>query len=116
MIQVRRVPVLVEVGVQAVVTDPGEAPGQDMEEEHADELDCGEPHAATDIIRVNNGRMDSALLESTMAAAEESGGQLSYDGIESLTEAVRRKTGEPVDGFLTNALHAGLLAPCPWPS
>ena len=44
-------------------------------------------------------------------AAEENGGQLSYDGIESLTETVRGKTGQTIDGFLTNALHAGLLAP-----
>ena len=44
-------------------------------------------------------------------AAEENGGQLSYDGIESLTETVRGKTGETIDSFLTDALHAGLLAP-----
>ena len=44
-------------------------------------------------------------------AAEEHDGKLSYDGIESLTENARRKTGEAMDDFLTNALHAGLLAP-----
>ena len=90
--------------------------------------------AASEIIRANNGRMDSAHLEGAMVAAEEhkqeyyagrlaagasrawvyrelalaveeNGGQLSYDGIESLTETVRRKAGEPMDSFLTNALH-----------
>ena len=44
-------------------------------------------------------------------AAEENDGRLSIDRIESLTEAVRGKTGESVDHFLTQALHAGLLAP-----
>ena len=96
--------------------------------------------AACDIIQSNGGRIDSAHLDETMAAAEEykneyyasrlaagssrswvyrglalaaeeNGGRLSYDEIESLTEEVRGKTGESMEDFLTEALHAGLLAP-----
>ncbi len=96
--------------------------------------------AACDIIRANGGRIDSGHLDEAMAAAEEykreyyagrlaagssrawvyrglalaveeRGGELSYDRIESLTEEMRGKTGEAMDDFLTNALHAGLLAP-----
>ena len=96
--------------------------------------------AACDIIRANGGRIDSGHLDGAMAAAEEykreyysgrlaagtdrswvykglalaaeeNGGKLTYDGIESLTEEVRGKTGESMDDFLTKALHAGLLAP-----
>ena len=44
-------------------------------------------------------------------AAEENGGALSYDEIDLLTECARNTTGETPDEFLTNALHAGLLAP-----
>ena len=44
-------------------------------------------------------------------AAEERDGVLSYDRIDRLTEGARNKTGETVDQFLTDALHAGLLAP-----
>ena len=96
--------------------------------------------AACDIIRANGGRMDSAHLDEAMTAAEEynreyyagrlaagtgrswvyrrlalaaeeNDGKLTYDGIESLTEEVRGKTGESMDDFLTKALHVGLLAP-----
>ncbi len=44
-------------------------------------------------------------------AAEENGGALSYDEIDLLTECARNRTGETPDEFLTNTLHAGLLAP-----
>ncbi len=96
--------------------------------------------AACDIIHSNGGRIDPARLDEVMTtaekyrqeyyaarlaagasrawvyrelalAAEENSGQLSCDRIESLTETVRGKTGETIDSFLTNALHAGLLAP-----
>ncbi len=96
--------------------------------------------AAARVICENGGRMDGSLLEKALRcgrerkdayyagrlaagssrawvyrelalAAEEKGGELSYDRIESLTEGVRGKTGEEMDDFLTNALHAGLLAP-----
>ena len=96
--------------------------------------------AACDIIRANGGRIDSGHLDEALAAAEEykreyyagrlaagssrawlyrglalaaeeRGGELSYDRIESLTEEARGKTGQSMDDFLTNALHAGLLAP-----
>ena len=33
------------------------------------------------------------------------------DRIESLTEEMRGKAGQSMDDFLTDALHAGLLAP-----
>lgn len=96
--------------------------------------------AACDIILNNGRRIDSSYLDEAMAAAEEykneyyagrlaagtdrswvykvlalaaeeNGGKLTYDGIESLTEEVRRKAGESMEDFLTKALHAGLLAP-----
>ena len=96
--------------------------------------------AACEIIRANGGRIDSGYLDEAMAAAEEykreyyagrlaagssrawvyrglalaaeeRGGELSYDRIDSLTEEVRGKTGQSTEDFLTNALHAGLLAP-----
>ena len=44
-------------------------------------------------------------------AAEERDGVLSYDRIDRLTEGARNRTGETVNHFLTDALHAGLLAP-----
>ena len=96
--------------------------------------------AACDIIQANEGRIDSAHLDEAMAAAEaykreyyagrlaagtdrswvykglalaaeKNGGTLTYDGIETLTEEVRGKTGETMEDFLTQALHAGLLSP-----
>ena len=96
--------------------------------------------AAARVIRDHGGRMERPLLKLALAhgrerkeayyaarlaagssrawvyrglalAAEANGGELSYDRIESLTEEARRKTAESMDGFLTNALHAGLLAP-----
>ena len=96
--------------------------------------------AACEVIRANGGRIDSGHLDAAIAAAkeykreyyagriaagssrawvyrelalvaEEHGGKLSYDSIESLTEAMRGKAGQSMDDFLTNALHAGLLAP-----
>jgi len=96
--------------------------------------------AAARVIRDHGGRIERHLLETALEhgrarkdayyagrlaagasrawvyrglalAAEENGGQLSYDGIESLTENARRKSGETTDDFLVNALHAGLLAP-----
>ena len=36
---------------------------------------------------------------------------LSYDEIDLLTESARKRKAESIDDFLTNALHAGLLAP-----
>ncbi len=36
---------------------------------------------------------------------------LSYDEIDLLTESARERKAESIDDFLTNALHAGLLAP-----
>ena len=36
---------------------------------------------------------------------------LSYDEIDLLTEAARKRKNESIEDFLTNALHAGLLAP-----
>ncbi len=38
---------------------------------------------------------------------------LSYDEIDLLTESARKRKAESIDDFLTNALHAGLLAPAP---
>ncbi len=96
--------------------------------------------AAARVINDNGGRIDETLLEQALEscrkrkdayyagrlaagfsrawvyrslalAAEEKGGELSYDRIELLTEEVRGKTGQSMDDFLTNALHAGLLAP-----
>ncbi len=96
--------------------------------------------AAARVIRDNGGHIDGALLEQALEsgrkrkdayyagrlaagtgrswvykglalAAEKNGGILTYDGIESLTEEVRGKTGETMEDFLTRALHAGLLSP-----
>ena len=96
--------------------------------------------AASRVICANGERMDGSLLEQALRcgrerkdayyagrlaagssrawvyrglalAAEENGDELSYDRIELLTEEVRGKTGQSMDDFLTNALHAGLLAP-----
>ena len=96
--------------------------------------------AACDIIQANGGCIDSVHLDEAMAAAEaykreyyagrlaagtgrswvykglalaaeKNGGILTYDGIESLTEEVRGKTGETMEDFLTQALHAGLFSP-----
>ncbi len=101
--------------------------------------------AAGEVLQAHGGCMNPAGLEQAMATAEESnreyyaarlaagssrtwvykrlaevaeehGGRLSIDCIESLTEAVRGKSGESLDRFLTSALHAGLLAPVRgWP-
>ncbi len=101
--------------------------------------------AAGEVLQAHGGCMNPAGLEQAMAIAEESkreyyaarlaagssrtwvykrlaevaeehGGRLSIDCIESLTEAVRGKSGESLDRFLTSALHAGLLAPVrDWP-
>ncbi len=96
--------------------------------------------AAGKVLKAHGGRMDAASLQEAMTiaeeykreyyvgrlaagssrswiykalalAAEENDGRLSIDRIESLTETVRAKTGESIDRFLTQALHAGLLAP-----
>ncbi len=96
--------------------------------------------AAARVIRDNGGRIYGAILEQALEsgrkrkdvyyagrlaagssrawvyrglalAAEGNDDQLSYDRIESLTEEVRGKAGQSMDDFLTNALHAGLLAP-----
>ncbi len=96
--------------------------------------------AAGEVLQAHGGCMNPAGLAEAMATAEESkredyaarlaagssrtwvykrlaevaeehGGRLSIDCIESLTEAVRGKSGESLDRFLTSALHAGLLAP-----
>ncbi len=101
--------------------------------------------AAGEVLQAHGGCMNPAGLAEAMAVAEESkreyyaarlaagssrtwvykrlaevaeehGGRLSIDCIESLTEAVRGKSGESLDRFLTSALHAGLLAPVrDWP-
>jgi len=50
------------------------------------------------------------------AAAKKAGAMseaLSYDEVRILTESARRQSDESMDEFLTNALHAGLLAPAP---
>ena len=96
--------------------------------------------AAVRVLRDRGGPMNAPLLEEALArgrerkeayyagrlaagasrawvykglaeAAAERGGRLSIDDIESLTERGRGKTGESLDRFLTQALHAGLLAP-----
>ena len=96
--------------------------------------------AASGIIRDNGYRIDAGRLDAAVAAAEEykqeyyagrlaagsararvykqlalaaeeRGSALSYDRIDRLTESARNRTGETVDQFLTDALHAGLLAP-----
>ncbi len=98
--------------------------------------------AASRVIRANGGRLDAAHLDEAAAAgeaykreyyagrleaassrywiyrdlafaAERNGGVLSWDGIHSLTGKVRDGTGESMEDFLTDALHAGLLAPAP---
>ncbi len=101
--------------------------------------------AAVRVLRDRGGPMNAPLLEEALArgrerkeayyagrlaagasrawvykglaeAAAERGGRLSIDDIESLTERGRGKTGESLDRFLTQALHAGLLAPVrDWP-
>ncbi len=101
--------------------------------------------AAGEILKAHGGRMEAAGLTEAMAVAEEyrreyyaarlaagasrawvykglaeaaaeQGGRLSIDDIEFLTERGRGKTGESLDRFLTQALHAGLLAPVrDWP-
>ncbi len=101
--------------------------------------------AAVRVLRDQGGPMNAPLLEEALArgrerkeayyagrlaagasrawvykglaeAAAERGGRLSIDDIESLTERGRGKTGESLDRFLTQALHAGLLAPVrDWP-
>ena len=96
--------------------------------------------AAARVILEQGGRIEGRLLEQTLQrgqerkddyyagrlaagsarawvyrqlalAAEERDGVLSYDRIDRLTEGARNRTGETVDQFLTDALHAGLLAP-----
>ena len=96
--------------------------------------------AASRVIRANGGRIDAAHLDEAVAAGEaykreyyagrleaasgrhwiyrdlalameRNGGVLAWDGIESLTGEVRGRTGESMEDFLTDALHAGLLAP-----
>ena len=49
-----------------------------------------------------------------LAAAKKKGefvNTLSYDEIDLLTEAARKRKGESIEEFLTDALHAGLLSP-----
>lgn len=96
--------------------------------------------AASGVIQANGGRIDAAHLDEAVAAAEEfkreyyagrleatsgrswiyrvlaqaaeeSGDVLTWDRIDSLTEEIRGRTGESMENFLTDALHAGLLAP-----
>ena len=64
------------------------------------------------------GRLEAAsgrywIYRDLVLAAERNGGVLSWDGIHSLTGKVRDGTGESMEDFLTDALHAGLLAPAP---
>ncbi len=61
--------------------------------------------------RLAAGSNRAGVYKELALAAEERGGALSYDLIDSLTEGARNKLGETPAEFLTNALHAGLLAP-----
>ena len=61
--------------------------------------------------RLAAGSARSWVYRQLALAAEERDGVLSYDRIDQLTESARNKTGETPDQFLTDALHAGLLAP-----
>ena len=61
--------------------------------------------------RLAAGSARAWVYKQMALAAEERDGVLSYDRIDRLTEGARNKTGETVDQFLTDALHAGLLAP-----
>ncbi len=61
--------------------------------------------------RLTAGSNRAWVYKELALAAEKRGGALSYDLIDSLTEGARNKLGETPAEFLTNALHAGLLAP-----
>ena len=61
--------------------------------------------------RLAAGSARAWVYKQLALVAEEESGVLSYDRIDRLTEGARNKTGETVDQFLTDALHAGLLAP-----
>ena len=61
--------------------------------------------------RLAAGSARAWVYKQLALAAEERDGALSYDRIDRLTEGARSRTGETVDQFLTDALHAGLLAP-----
>ena len=61
--------------------------------------------------RLAAGSARAWVYKQLALAEEEKRGALSYDRIDRLTESARSRTGETVDQFLTDALHAGLLAP-----
>ena len=64
--------------------------------------------------RIESGSSQPWVYKQIALAANKKEGNptdtLSYDEIESLTEPARRKNNQSVDEFLTNALHAGILA------
>ncbi len=65
--------------------------------------------------RIESGSSQPWVYKQIALAANKKEGNptdtLSHDEIESLTEPARRKNNQSVDKFLTNALHAGILAP-----
>ncbi len=61
--------------------------------------------------RLAAGSRPPRIYRKMALVAGENGGVLSCDDIESLIEEMLGKTGETLDNFLTDALHAGLLAP-----
>ncbi len=63
--------------------------------------------------RLEAGSAEPEVYRQLAEAAAERGGLLSTPTLDALTEAVRQ--GEPLDTFLTDALHAGLLAPVQHP-
>ena len=98
--------------------------------------------AACRVIWVNGGRIDAAHLDEAVTsaekykreyyagrleaasgrywiyrglalAAESNNGVLTWDRIDSFTEEARNRTGMSMEDFLTDALHAGLLALTP---
>ncbi len=63
--------------------------------------------------RLEAGSAEPEVYRQLAEAAAERDGLLSTPALDALTEAVRQ--GEPLDVFLTDALHAGLLAPAQHP-
>ena len=61
--------------------------------------------------RLAAGSARAWVYKQLALVAEEKSDVLSYDHIDRLTEGARNRTGETMDQFLTDALHAGLLAP-----
>ncbi len=63
--------------------------------------------------RLEAGSAEPEVYRQLAEAAAERDGLLSTPALDALTKAVRQ--GEPLDAFLTDALHAGLLAPVQHP-